>query len=61
MIIGCKTCPSPDCSGCNVFILKEMLENGDLDWALDEHHSIDPVLIGLAWTPTIKEGEDNES
>lgn len=38
--IGCRNCDSPNCEGCNVYILETMLDSGKLDCLMDEHHTI---------------------
>lgn len=44
-IIGCRECDSPDCLGCNVYTLACALAKGKLNWARDEHNSIDEEML----------------
>ena len=39
-LIECRSCDSPSCEGCNVYILKKMLRAGELDCLMDEHRTI---------------------
>ena len=43
--IGCRECDSPDCSGCNIYTLACALAKGILNWAKDEHNSIDEEML----------------
>lgn len=43
--IGCRECDSPDCSGCNIYTLACALAKGKLNWAKDEHNSIDEEML----------------
>ena len=38
--IVCKRCESPDCKGCNIFRLAQMLERGKLDGLMNENRAI---------------------
>lgn len=38
--IVCKKCTSPDCRGCNLLRLEQMLESGKFDALMDEKHGI---------------------
>ena len=39
-LIECRSCDSPSCEGCNVYILKKMLHAGELDCLMNAHHTI---------------------
>lgn len=39
-LIGCRSCDSKNCSGCNLLTLEDMLCNGDFDCLMDESKSI---------------------
>lgn len=39
-LIGCRSCDSKNCSGCNLLTLEEMLCKGDFDCLMDESRSI---------------------
>lgn len=38
--IGCKKCTSPDCKGCNTFILETALKQGRFDSLMDGNRTI---------------------
>lgn len=38
--IGCKECTSPDCRGCNLLRLEQMLNSGKFDVLMDEKRGI---------------------
>ena len=38
--IGCRTCNSEDCTGCNVYTLATMLDNGKFDNLTDNNRTI---------------------
>ena len=38
--IGCKKCTSPDCKGCNTFILETALKQGKFDTLMDGNRTI---------------------
>ena len=38
--IVCKECTSPDCHGCNIFRLAQMLKNGKFNAFMDENRRI---------------------
>lgn len=39
-LIECRSCAERNCKGCNVYTLSKMLQRGDFDCMMDEHHSI---------------------
>ena len=39
-LIGCRSCDSKNCGGCNLLTLEEMLHKGDLDCLMDDSRSI---------------------
>ncbi len=39
-LIGCRSCDSKNCSGCNLLTLEEMLHKGEFDCLMDESRSI---------------------
>lgn len=41
--IVCRSCNSPNCKGCNIHVLSEMLLSGKFDFLLDETHCINPA------------------
>ena len=54
MKICCKHCDSPNCDGCNITILAEMLQKGQLNGYMTDNHTIDPKrFIQERKTPTI--------
>ena len=40
--IGCRTCKSENCEGCNIKILADMLDSGAFDGLMDSTHTIVP-------------------
>lgn len=48
-LIGCRSCDERNCKGCNVYTLYKMLQRGEFDCMMDEHHSI--VLTPEALRP----------
>ena len=40
LFIGCRSCDSPDCNGCNLKRLETMLGNGKFDCLMNENRSI---------------------
>ena len=36
-LIGCRSCDSPSCEGCNIYILETMLCKGKFDRIMHEH------------------------
>lgn len=55
-LIGCRSCDSPNCKGCNIYTLDEALRKNHFNLLMDEHHSIHinadvrPVVRGK-WIP----------
>ena len=41
--IGCRSCPSPSCKGCNINTLAKMLDNGAFKRITDDYNCIIPV------------------
>lgn len=39
-LIECRNCDARNCKGCNVYTLSKMLQRGEFDCMMDEHHSI---------------------
>ena len=60
--IKCRTCESPDCHGCNMYSLEQMLIGGKLDGLMNENHAIQteadvrPVVRGK-WKKRMEEKE----
>lgn len=49
-LIGCRTCSSPYCKGCNMFTLYKALEAGKFDALMSENHTLhDSDLDNLGW------------
>ena len=38
--IECRDCPSPDCRGCNLYTLAEMLRAGRFDGLMDGNRAV---------------------
>ena len=51
--IECRRCDSPDCNGCNNYILSKMLHNGKFNCIMDEYHTVNPT----ADVAEVKHGE----
>lgn len=43
-IIECRTCSEPKCDECNLFILSQMLREGNLNALMDYHRTIVPAV-----------------
>lgn len=43
--IGCKRCSSPDCSGCNMFVLYRALRSGVFDPVMSANRYIDTEAL----------------
>ena len=41
--IECRSCTSPKCEGCNMYILATMLNSGKFDGLMDGSHTINQV------------------
>lgn len=41
--IECKNCDSPNCNGCNIHTLAEMLHSGKFNSIMNDKHSINPT------------------
>ena len=54
--ICCKGCLSPDCKGCNLYILSEMLHEGKLDALMNENHTIKSQWLGVYEPSLIENG-----
>ncbi|MBQ2059489.1 MAG: hypothetical protein II488_06900 [Firmicutes bacterium] len=55
-IIPCRGCQSPDCKGCNVYILSEMLHEGKLDALMNENHTIKDQWLGVYEPGLVEDG-----
>lgn len=40
--IECRKCRAPSCTGCNTYILSQMLHRGKFNCLMDEHHCVNP-------------------
>lgn len=63
-LIGCRTCTSPDCKGCNVFTLYKALEAGKFDALMSENHSLHDsdfdILERDRWIPCTERMPENQ-
>ena len=41
-LIACRGCLQPNCEGCNINTLANMLFSGKFDCLIDEHHCVNP-------------------
>lgn len=46
-LIRCRSCDSPNCRGCNVYILDQALHYGKLDGLMDDNKTIRIPTIGV--------------
>lgn len=53
-LIGCRSCDSPNCKGCNVYTLDEALSKNHFKLLMDERHS---VHINADVVPVVRCGE----
>ena len=55
-IIPCRDCRSPDCKGCNVYILSEMLHEGKLDALMNKNRTIKNQWLGVYEPGLVEDG-----
>ena len=41
--IGCRSCPSPSCKGCNIYTLEAMLDKGAFNGLMNDNRCIHPA------------------